>query len=456
MNRKLAIFATIIVFAGALLLWQTPAILRALPSRYVAAMPEPIQALGVREHVGMLPTAAPQVDTSQLLRTAAPTATDEPLPPPAVTVPPTFTPEIQAEDTPTLVPSATPTATSPPSPTPTIIAAPPQARLQNVVHHFQDWNNCGPATLAMALSYFGRFDTQYDIAQATKPDPEDRNVSPYEIAGYVNNQTPYRAINRINGNLDMLRSLISLGAPVMVEIGLYPPGEYAWMDWFGHYLLVVAYDDASQNFWVYDSWLGTGEAPGENNSAQGRRVAYAEMDEIWQEFNRSYVTLFSPEDEGAVHDIIGPAMDDSVMWQGAFEHVQDELSNDQENAFLWFNLGSVYNALGEYENAASAFDRARQIGLPWRMLWYQFGPYEAYLQTERYEDILALADATLLNRPYFEESFYYKGQALAAMGSTEEARVFLERAVRFNPNYQPAVDALAQIEQASTDSCTSC
>jgi tetratricopeptide (TPR) repeat protein len=79
------------------------------------------------------------------------------------------------------------------------------------------------------------------------------------------------------------------------------------------------------------------------------------------------------------------------------------------------------------------------------MLWYQFGPYQAYFEVGRYEDVILLADTTLTDRPYFEESFYYKGLALAAMGNDDGARDNLERAIRFNPNFTPAVEALAQL-----------
>jgi len=27
--------------------------------------------------------------------------------------------------------------------------------LNGIIHHFQTWNNCGPANLAMALSFWG-------------------------------------------------------------------------------------------------------------------------------------------------------------------------------------------------------------------------------------------------------------------------------------------------------------
>ena len=80
------------------------------------------------------------------------------------------------------------------------------------------------------------------------------------------------------------------------------------------------------------------------------------------------------------------------------------------------------------------------------MLWYQFGPYDAYYKTGRYEDVILLADVTLKDRPYFEESYYYKGLALAAMGDEDGARQNLERAVVFNPNFNPAVEALETLQ----------
>ena len=80
------------------------------------------------------------------------------------------------------------------------------------------------------------------------------------------------------------------------------------------------------------------------------------------------------------------------------------------------------------------------------MLWYQFGPYQAYYETGRYEDVIVLADVTMGDRPYFEESFYFKGLAQIALGQVEEGRLNLQRSIAFNPNYQPAAEALADLD----------
>jgi tetratricopeptide (TPR) repeat protein len=336
-----------------------------------------------------------------------------------------------------------------PPPTPTLAPSapvPPEARLLRVQHRFQDWNNCGPATLTMALTYYQVFHTQTDAAAFLKPDPEDRNVSPWEMAAYVNEYTDLAALYRVNGSMDTLRRLLAAGFPVIAEVGIDPPGDYAWMEWYGHYLLPVAYEDASSTFWVYDSWFGTSEVPQENADALGREISYDIFDDYWRQFIRSYVVLYPAAEQAAVEEIVGADMDDAVMWQNALRTVQSELQADPEDAHAWFNLGTVYNALQDYERAADAFDHGRSLGLPWRMLWYQFGPYEAYYEVGRYEDVIVLADVSLEDRPYFEEAFYYKGLALAALGDAHEARRNLESAAAFNPNFAPAQAALESLQ----------
>lgn len=450
-RRWLFLTSLTILLAFAAAAWLVPPILKAIPSRYVALLPAPVQALGERAHVDALPTPAAVANVESLLDEAVAEATV--VPPPTGTAVPTVMAATSATlDAPDAadtsgagVVEAEPDPTEMP-PTPTLSPIPATARLTNIQHRFQDWNNCGPATLSMALSYFGLNVSQQETASVLKPNPEDRNVGPEEMAAFVREETDLDAIARTNGTVDVVRRLLAEGAPVIIELGIDPPGEYTWMGWYGHYLLVVAYDDSREQMWVYDSWFGTSETPGENANSEGRVMTYEELDLRWRQFNRSYIALFEPEKAGRVAEIIGSDMQDASMWQDALVRVQQELRAQTNDAYLWFNLGTVYNALGDFENAAIAYDQARAIGLPWRMLWYQFGPFEAYYQVGRYDDVIVLADITLQDRPYFEESYFYKGLALAALGELSEARANLERAVAFNPRFTQAATALAELE----------
>jgi hypothetical protein len=81
------------------------------------------------------------------------------------------------------------------------------------------------------------------------------------------------------------------------------------------------------------------------------------------------------------------------------------------------------------------------------MLWYQFGPFEAYAAVGRWEDVRSLANANLVNAPNLEESHYWLGRAAEAAADTPSARASYETALRYNPTYRPAVEALQRLGQ---------
>ncbi|HFE67664.1 MAG TPA: hypothetical protein ENJ93_10430, partial [Chloroflexi bacterium] len=311
-SKRLFILVFLLVVVGAAIL-ALPLALRAIPPRYAARfLPKPLLALTVPEQESpILPTVARPADASFLLEPAATAAAT------AVTLlPPTFTPPPTAvSDQPVATPAPIipPTQTPPPAPTP--IPIPPAARIEGVRHEFQEWNNCGPATLAMTLSVFDLNLTQKDTAPILKPNPEDRNVSPHEMAAFVNERTDFQALVRVNGQADTVKRLVANGIPVILEIGIEPPGEFRWMGWYGHYMLVVAYDDAQEQFWIYDSWLGTSEVPLENAGPDGRILTYEALERDWPHFNRNYIAVYRPDQAQLVADIIGPDMNDDVMWR---------------------------------------------------------------------------------------------------------------------------------------------
>lgn len=443
MQKSRLLLLLLVLMTGIITIGLAPSMLRMLPTRYAMRLPTPLQALALpADPTPILPTVSAPQQAADLL------ARDIP-PPSVIMIHPTAKPSAQTDIATSMTPPMAAGSPEPPPPTsvPTSTPwpVPTAARMTGFTHVYQEWNNCGPATMVMALTYFGRVHSQRDTASILRPNPEDRNVTPQEMAGFVNAQEGLRSVARVNGDLNLLKRLLANEIPVIIEIGFDPPGEYRWLGWYGHYLLPVAYDDATSEFWVYDSWLGTSEVPQTNADPNGRVLTYDELEAYWAQFNRSYLVIYKPEQETLVNALMGDPLDQSVMWQQSLNRAQFDATQNPNNAFYWFNLGTSYNALGEYEKAAVAFDQALAIGLPWRMLWYQFGPYEAYYHTGRFEDIVLLAETTLKDRPYFEESFYYLGMAQAALGNNASARDNLEKAAAFNPNFTKATDALGDL-----------
>jgi tetratricopeptide (TPR) repeat protein len=114
--------------------------------------------------------------------------------------------------------------------------------------------------------------------------------------------------------------------------------------------------------------------------------------------------------------------------------------------FSWFNVGTSLTSLGRHAEAATAYDQARQLGLHYRMLWYQFGPYESYYAVGRYADLIALADATLATANNLEESYYWRGMARWAQGDVDGARSDLNTALRYHEDWPPAVEGLQKLD----------
>ena len=119
-------------------------------------------------------------------------------------------------------------------------------------------------------------------------------------------------------------------------------------------------------------------------------------------------------------------------------------ATDARRCLAWFNLGSSLAAQGRFADAATAFDQARVIGLPWRMLWYQFSPFHAYFEAGRTDELIALADATIATAGNIEETYYWKGKGLQAKGDAEPPANH-RRAVELNSNYPEAAVALAEL-----------
>jgi len=343
----------------------------------------------------------------------------------------------------TPVPSATPTQT----PTPTLEPLPESILLTGIKRVQQNFNNCGPANLTQVLNWYGNETTQTDAASYLKPNPEDRNVSPWQLSDYVNEFTDLRSTVHSGGNLEMLKQLIAAGFPVVIEKG-YEPDTSSSQGWFGHYLTVFGYDEERQVFHSMDTYLKVDEV-------NGREDTYEDIERYWQQFNYTFYVVYEPDQEELVYRIIGSEiLQPSQMWEATAKRAQQQLDQDPENAFAWFNLGTSLTRLGEltgsagyYENGAAAFDRARAIGLPPRMLWYEFRPYLAYMKVGRYEDMIALANAVLENQGgrNVEETYLYMGHALLFEGDVAGATDAYQRALELNENFYPAEIALQSI-----------
>ncbi len=240
---------------------------------------------------------------------------------------------------------------------------------------------------------------------------------PYEMVDYIQTQTDLKVFERVGGDLDLLKRFLAAGYPVLVEKGTYLRDLTGVVSWMGHYQVITGYDEASRQFIAQDSFI-----------KPDHPVSYEEMIDGWRAFNYTYLIIFPPEKEAEVQALLGSDADETTNYQNAALKASNEIYGlaGIDQYFAWFNRGTNLVNLQDYAGASAAYDEAFKVyptipenERPWRMLWYQTGPYFAYYYAQRYYDLLYLSDGTLSamqGDKNLEESYYWRGMARAASG----------------------------------------
>jgi tetratricopeptide (TPR) repeat protein len=357
---------------------------------------------------------------------------------------PTALPVTPRPGTSTPIPAIQSTATpaNPSIPTGTSASLPPQVILDAPAWEQQTPNNCGPATLSMALHMYGWEGDQKDIAKQIKPVVADRNVNPEEMAYYVRNNAGWLNIQyRVAGNVQLLKKLIAARYPIMIEgtTSLDPNDALGPNDdlWAAHYLLLTGYDDATQSFTAQDSYHGANQT-----------VTYEKLEEEWKPFNYLYIVLYLPQEEAEIKSILGSDFDEAQNRQHALTLAQEATKADPNDAFAWFNLGSNLVYFERYDEAAQAYDKSRTLPLPLRMFRYQFGPFIAYFQSNRNDDLLVLTDYARGVTDMSEETWLWYGWALYRKNDFKGALAAWNKAISINDSsYVDARRAIAFLNQ---------
>lgn len=318
-------------------------------------------------------------------------------------------------------PSVVPTATFPPLPAQFSLTSPPYEK--------QTANNCGPAALSMALHMYGWEGDQSDISDFIKPVTGDRNVNPEELRYYIRTQAGWLNLEyRVGGDIELLKRLLVANYPVIVEsvTSLDPNDALGPSDdlWAAHYLLITGYDDNTQTFTIQDTYHGA-----------DLTISYSQLEEEWRPFNNLYIVMYFPQFEEEMKSLLGSNWDPNLNRQNALAAAQADSAENPDDAFAWFNLGSDLVYFDRYEEAALAYDKARELRLPLRMFRYQFGPFLAYFHSNRNDDLLALTDYARGVTEMSEETWLWYGFGLYRKGDNSGALKAWQKADSINPNF---------------------
>lgn len=179
-------------------------------------------------------------------------------------------------------------------------APPPAARLGPLINIPQTWNNCGPATIAEVLAYWGIARTQAQVQAILRVDGPSAGMTPYGIPAYARS-LGLRALSGVGGSAALIKGLIAGGFPVIVHQVVSPA------DLTGHWRPIEAYDDRQAVFVASDPYLGPDHA-----------IGYGDFARIWALRGQAFVVLYPASHQAALSSIVARS-----GWDRAAAYAED-------------------------------------------------------------------------------------------------------------------------------------
>ncbi|HHO48564.1 MAG TPA: bacteriocin-processing peptidase family protein [Desulfobacteraceae bacterium] len=222
---------------------------------------------------------------------------------------------------------------------------PDQARVEGVPFYPQEKNQCGPAALAMVLSWSG-----------LSVQPEDLVAATYTSKRKGSLQSDLIAASRRHGRLaypfhgpDLLLAEIAAGRPVIVLLNL----AFSWYPQW-HYAVVIGYD---RNGGALTLHSGTKAA---------EQMSLRLFDKLWKRSDYWALsvlppseTVARPDEEKWLEAIVG--LERAWQWQAAAVAYGKAAQLWPHSHNAWIGLGNTRHRLGDPAGAAAAFREAIRV-----------------------------------------------------------------------------------------------
>ena len=223
---------------------------------------------------------------------------------------------------------------------------PARADVGPMRHLWQTLNNCGPASVVMALSTLG-VDADQEIARLALRGPDlRRGMGPGPVDPWVNDLYGLRSISRVNGTIELMKRLVANGFAPMVTQWMQDPT----ISRIAHWRTVRGYDDDLAVFYVNDPMLGA-NVP----------LTYEWFSANWQPFSYRWMVLYRPDDQGRLQQLIGLDWTESGMRDRFYARAKAD-AYAQDTSAAWLTYGEAAYQDGWFAEAVAAFDHGMQLG----------------------------------------------------------------------------------------------
>jgi len=270
------------------------------------------------------------------------------------------------------------------------------------------------------------------LGQALRPyqnsqgDNDDKSVTLPELGEKAKDYNLV-SYHRPNGNRELIKRAISAGFPVITRTWLTASED------IGHYRVIKGFDDTTRTL-IQD------------DSLQGKNLVYSyeDFDEIWEKFNYEFLLLIPSEKEHLAEGILMENFDEQSSWELAANRAERLLTENPNDIYARFNYSVALFHTGNYANAVSEFEKV-ETRLPFRTLWYQIEPIEAYYELEQYDRVLQMTERILNNQNRaFSELYLIRGNIFSTRGDMGAAQAEYDKALFYNKNLKAAQTAVAQ------------
>lgn len=164
-----------------------------------------------------------------------------------------------------------------------------------LLHIVQTVNNCGPASVAEVLHFWGIDKSQGELSAILRHG-NPIGMSTDDLADYLPTIGMAEYIGN-HGTQGVIKELLANGFPVIVSQFV------SSRDLHTHFRAIDSYDDEGQYFVSSDPLL---EAR--------HRISYKEFDQIWVPYDQTFVVIFPPDKRQALETTLARAAFDGPSW----------------------------------------------------------------------------------------------------------------------------------------------
>ena len=164
-----------------------------------------------------------------------------------------------------------------------------------LLHITQTLNNCGPASVAEVLHYWGIEKSQAALNVILRHG-NPVGMSTDDVADYVASLGLREFIGG-NGSREDVKALVANGFPVIVA--QYISGAVR----LPHFRPIEAYDDAGQYFVSSDPMLG-----------DRYRISYRDFDQLWKSSNGVFLVIYPPDTQQRLLDALSLSQFTGPSW----------------------------------------------------------------------------------------------------------------------------------------------